>query len=60
VLREGRFLLMELELIEPFLFLGGEPQAAERFARQLAARVDGLPAAGSIASARSCHDDEVC
>jgi glutathione synthase/RimK-type ligase-like ATP-grasp enzyme len=40
VLREGRFLLMELELIEPFLFLAAEPQAAERFARQLAARLD--------------------
>jgi glutathione synthase/RimK-type ligase-like ATP-grasp enzyme len=60
VIREGRFLLMELELIEPFLFLAGEPHAAERFARQLAARLDLLPAAGSIASAASCHDDEVC
>jgi glutathione synthase/RimK-type ligase-like ATP-grasp enzyme len=36
----GRFLIMELELIEPFLFLAGQPQAAERLARHLAARLD--------------------
>jgi hypothetical protein len=28
----GRFMLMELELIEPFLFLGSEPAAADRLA----------------------------
>ena len=32
VVNEGRFLLMELELIEPVLFLGSDPEAAERFA----------------------------
>ena len=32
VIHEGRFLLMELELIEPVLFLGSNPEAAERFA----------------------------
>lgn len=40
VLREGRFLLMELEMIEPLLHLAERPDAAERFARQLAARLD--------------------
>jgi gamma-glutamylcyclotransferase (GGCT)/AIG2-like uncharacterized protein YtfP len=33
---------MELELLEPSLFLDGQPQAAERFARQLSARLDRL------------------
>jgi glutathione synthase/RimK-type ligase-like ATP-grasp enzyme len=32
VVREGTFVLMELELIEPALFLAMEPAAAERFA----------------------------
>jgi glutathione synthase/RimK-type ligase-like ATP-grasp enzyme len=32
VMHERRFLLMELELIEPVLFLGSNPGAAERFA----------------------------
>jgi glutathione synthase/RimK-type ligase-like ATP-grasp enzyme len=40
VISAGQFLIMELELIEPFLFLAGQPQAAERFARQLARRLD--------------------
>jgi hypothetical protein len=35
----GRPLLMELELIEPYLFLGSAPHAAERFADAIAARV---------------------
>lgn len=40
VICAGRFLIMELELIEPFLFLAGQPLTAEHFARQLAARID--------------------
>jgi glutathione synthase/RimK-type ligase-like ATP-grasp enzyme len=32
VVRDGHLYLMELELIEPFLFFGYHPQAAERFA----------------------------
>jgi hypothetical protein len=32
VVREGEFLLMELELLEPELFLQLEAQAAHRFA----------------------------
>jgi glutathione synthase/RimK-type ligase-like ATP-grasp enzyme len=36
VVSGGRFVLMELELIEPSLFLAGQPQAAERFAHLLA------------------------
>ncbi|WP_077515712.1 gamma-glutamylcyclotransferase [Rhodanobacter sp. C03] len=42
VVCNGRFLVMELELLEPSLFLAGQPQAAERFARQLSARLDRL------------------
>jgi hypothetical protein len=33
---DGRFVLMELELLEPSLFLAAEPQAAERFAAAIA------------------------
>jgi len=36
VVSDGRFLLMELELIEPSLFLAGQPRAAERLAHLLA------------------------
>ncbi len=62
VICEGRFLLMELELIEPFLFLTGQSRAAECFARQLAARLDTLHAPGTAASASpaSGHDAEGC
>ena len=42
VVCDGRFLVMELELLEPSLFLAGQPQAAERFARQLSVRLDRL------------------
>ena len=40
----GRFLIMEMELLEPFLYLAGCPAAAERLARHLAASL-GLEAA---------------
>jgi glutathione synthase/RimK-type ligase-like ATP-grasp enzyme len=43
----GRFLVMELELIEPFLFLAGQRQAAERLARHLAERLD-QPLTGAL------------
>jgi hypothetical protein len=36
VICDGRFLIMELELIEPFLHLASHPQAAERLARHVA------------------------
>jgi glutathione synthase/RimK-type ligase-like ATP-grasp enzyme len=39
VIRAGIFLLMELELIEPHLFLGLDPNAAERFARAVAQNI---------------------
>ncbi|HEY8585691.1 MAG TPA: hypothetical protein VIL60_03070 [Rhodanobacter sp.] len=39
VVSGGRFLLMELEFIEPFLHLAGYPAAAERLAREVARRV---------------------
>ncbi|BFI94884.1 MAG: ATP-grasp domain protein [Rhodanobacter sp.] len=39
VMQDGRFLLMEAELIEPFLHLAARPDAAERYAERLAARV---------------------
>ena len=32
----GEFLLMELELIEPFLFLNTEPESYERYYKALA------------------------
>lgn len=40
VISEGRFLLMELEMIEPLLHLGSRPEAAERFAHNLQKRLD--------------------
>jgi hypothetical protein len=33
--RDGQLVLMELELIEPFLFLNSDPHAIERFARAI-------------------------
>ncbi|HEY4216121.1 MAG TPA: hypothetical protein VGM67_03225 [Gemmatimonadaceae bacterium] len=39
ILRDGAFLLMELELIEPNLFLAYAPGAVDRFARAIAQRV---------------------
>lgn len=44
VISDGRFLIMELELIEPFLFLAEHPQTAERFAGQLDRRLEVLAA----------------
>lgn len=43
VMVDGQFLLMELEVIEPSLFLTERPDAAERFARQLVERLQRLP-----------------
>jgi glutathione synthase/RimK-type ligase-like ATP-grasp enzyme len=45
VVSAGRFLIMELELIEPFLFLAGQAHAAERLAQHLAQRLYLPPAA---------------
>ena len=42
VVVDGRFRLMELEMIEPALFLSQRPDAAGRFARQLRTRLDRL------------------
>ncbi len=39
ILVEGQLLLMELELIEPDLFLGGDPEAAPRFAEAISQTV---------------------
>lgn len=39
VVVDGRFLLMELEMIEPHLFFAHRPEAAARFAEQLAVRL---------------------
>lgn len=41
VVVQGRFLLMELEVIEPFLHLGERPDAAERFAACVHERLRG-------------------
>jgi hypothetical protein len=40
VVRQGTFLLMELELIEPALFLESDPSAARRFAQGIKHRLD--------------------
>ena len=45
VQRGETFLLMELEMIEPHLFLGAHPAAAERFAQAVASRVSNHAAA---------------
>jgi hypothetical protein len=42
VAADGRFLLMELEVIEPALFLSERPDVAERFAAQLVHRLQRL------------------
>jgi glutathione synthase/RimK-type ligase-like ATP-grasp enzyme len=42
VMVDGRFLLMELEMIEPLLFLKHRPDAAERFAGNLRQRLEAL------------------
>lgn len=39
VVSQGQFLIMELELIEPFLHLAAHPAAAERLARDVAGRL---------------------
>jgi glutathione synthase/RimK-type ligase-like ATP-grasp enzyme len=46
VIVDGRFLLMELEMIEPFLFLAQRPDAAERFAGNLRRRLEALSVRG--------------
>jgi len=42
VMVDGHFLLMELEMIEPLLFLTDRPDAAERFASNLRTRLDAM------------------
>jgi hypothetical protein len=39
VVREGRFILMELEIIEPMLYFGANETAGEMFARKLMERI---------------------
>ena len=39
VVKDGRFLLMELEVFEPLMFLERHPEAAGRFARAIAKRL---------------------
>jgi glutathione synthase/RimK-type ligase-like ATP-grasp enzyme len=39
VVKDGRFLLMELEVFEPLMFLGSHPQAPMRFARAVHGRL---------------------
>lgn len=46
VVSGGRFLVMELELIEPFLHLAAQPAAAERLAQDVAARLAPTTLAG--------------
>lgn len=42
----GRFMLMEVELLEPQLYLGSAPGAARRFATEIAARMPATEAPG--------------
>ena len=42
VVSNGRFLLMELEMVEPLLHLANRPDAAERFASNLRKRLEAL------------------
>jgi glutathione synthase/RimK-type ligase-like ATP-grasp enzyme len=44
VMVDGRFLLMELEMIEPYVFMAHCPDAARRLAANLRRRLDGLNA----------------
>jgi glutathione synthase/RimK-type ligase-like ATP-grasp enzyme len=39
IVQEGRFLLMELEVFEPLMFLAAHPEAPERFARAVRGRM---------------------
>jgi len=39
VIHDGRFLLMELEVFEPLMFLARDPLAPSRFARAIARRL---------------------
>ncbi|MBL0177433.1 MAG: hypothetical protein IPP94_19695 [Ignavibacteria bacterium] len=41
VIKDGQFLLMELEVFEPLLFLAAHPEAPERFARAVRGRLGG-------------------
>jgi len=41
VVRAGQFLLMELEVFEPLMFLAREPAAPLRFAHAIAGRLPG-------------------
>jgi glutathione synthase/RimK-type ligase-like ATP-grasp enzyme len=50
VLVDGEFLLMELEMIEPGLHLGRRPDATERFARNLHARLRAMARTAEPAS----------
>lgn len=45
VVSDGRFLIMEMELIEPFLFLSGAPEASARFADAIVAALGRVAAA---------------
>lgn len=47
--RNGEFYLMELELIEPFLYLGRDPLAAERFGEAIITALE----SGRVAKAKS-------
>ncbi len=44
---DGEFVLMELELIEPLLYLGEHPDAPARFAAALVDRLQGVSAGGA-------------
>ena len=41
VVKDGKFLLMELEVFEPLMFLARDPEAPGRFARAIVGRLPG-------------------
>lgn len=47
VIRDGSFLLMELEVFEPLMFLARAPEAPSRFARAIQRRLDIVTTPGS-------------
>lgn len=55
--RDGQLVLMELELIEPFLFLQSDPQAVERFARAILTLLPNVAETVSVSAILSSNRD---
>jgi glutathione synthase/RimK-type ligase-like ATP-grasp enzyme len=55
VVKDGQFLLMELEVFEPLMFLSCHPEAAGRFARAVQGRVNSGTGTADVVSTQSGH-----